>query len=147
MKIGFVTDTNILGKEKGQWYDCKTVLDGTDIFIEYIEALSKNNKKKELVYFMPEMVIEELFAQKKAVFEEKYSYLEAKILELNYALIGDIPKNNIDEIIRKATDKNIFNRYKTCEEFKNDLSALLKNKKLLSKSRGIFKRLFGLLND
>lgn len=105
MKIGFVTDTNILGKEKGQWYDCKSVLDGTDIFIEYIEALSKTDEKKELVYFMPEMVIEELFAQKKAVFEEKYSYLEAKILELNYALIGDIPKNNIDEIIRKEKEK------------------------------------------
>ena len=68
MKIGFVTDTNILGKEKGKWYDCKTVLDGTDIFIEYIEALSKTDEKKELVYFMPEMVIEELFAQKKRSF-------------------------------------------------------------------------------
>ena len=101
MKIGFVTDTNILGKEKGQWYDCKSVLDGTDIFIEYIESLSKTDEKKELVYFMPEMVIEELFAQKKEVFEKKYSCLESKILELNYALIGDIPKNNIDEIIRK----------------------------------------------
>ena len=60
--------------------------------------------------------------------------------------IPNLP-NDVDEIIRKATDKNIFNRYKTCEDFKNDLSALLKNKKLLSKSRGIFKRLFGLLND
>ena len=105
MKIGFVTDTNILGKEKGQWYDCKSVLDGTDIFIEYIESLSKTDEKKELVYFMPEMVIEELFAQKKAVFEEKYSCLESKILELNYALIGDIPKNNIDEIIRKEKEE------------------------------------------
>lgn len=105
MKIGFVTDTNLLGKEKGQWYDCKTVLDGTDIFIEYIEALSQTDEKKELVYFMPEMVIEELFAQKKVAFEEKYSNLEEKILELNYALVGDVPKNNIDEIMRQEKEK------------------------------------------
>jgi hypothetical protein len=37
--------------------------------------------------------------------EEKYSCLESKILELNYALIGDIPKNNIDEIIRKEKEE------------------------------------------
>ena len=31
--------------------------------------------------------------------------MEAKILELNYALIGDILKNNIDEIIRREKEK------------------------------------------
>lgn len=40
MKIGFVTDTNIIRKDDDKLSE-GMILDATDIFIEYIDALKK----------------------------------------------------------------------------------------------------------
>ena len=106
IKVGFVTDTNLLKKSVGDLYSDKTVLDSTDIFVEYIEALNKTKPKIELLYFMPELVVEELFSQKKIAFDEQYNVLKNKFMEMNYALDGELPKNNLDEILKK--EKSLY---------------------------------------
>lgn len=106
IKVGFVTDTNLLKKSVGDLYSDKTVLDSTDIFVEYIEALNKTKPKIELLYFMPELVVEELFSQKKITFDEQYNVLKNKFIEMNYALDGELPKNNLDEILKK--EKSLY---------------------------------------
>ena len=103
-KIGFVTDTNLLKKSIEDLYSSKTVLDSTDVFVEYIEALNKTDSKIELLYFMPELVVEELFAQKKIAFDEQYNVLKNKFNKMNYALDGKLPKNNLDKIIKKEKE-------------------------------------------
>ena len=74
MEIGFATDTNILKKKN--IYECESVLDVTDIYTEYIEALNKLKIKNELVYYMPEILIEELLAQKETCFNKTYKSFE-----------------------------------------------------------------------
>lgn len=104
MKIGFITDTNFLKKSEERLRSCQEVLDTTDIFVEYIEELSSTDSNNELVYFMPNIVIEELFSQKKKLFEEQYKNLNQKFNNISYALIGEFPKNNIESIIIKEKE-------------------------------------------
>ena len=66
MKIGFATDTNLLKKQ--DLHDCKEILDATDIYTEYIKALKNIESRKELIYYMPEIVVEELLMQKENAF-------------------------------------------------------------------------------
>lgn len=140
IKIGFATDTNLLKKSAGDLYSSKTVLDSTDIFVEYIEALNKTKPKIELLYFMPELVVEELFSQKKIAFDEQYSVLKNKFMEMNYALDGELPKNNIDEIFEKEKSlylskyKNIKLEY-TKELFEEIVSEAIQKKAPFDKSK------------
>ena len=62
MKIGFATDSNILKKQN--LYENEKTLDVIDIYAEYIESLKNIKSKNELVYYMPEIVVEELLMQK-----------------------------------------------------------------------------------
>lgn len=101
MKIGFVTDTNLLKKTEDRLRVCEKTLDDTDIFVEYIEALSKTETTTELIYFMPNLVIEELFSQKKRIFQEQYDLLQERFKNISYGLVGEIPKSNIEDIINK----------------------------------------------
>lgn len=48
----------------------------------------------------------------------------------------------VDEVIKKATAKELKNRYKSILEFKEDVSNLMKNKKAKKTKNGFFKRLF-----
>lgn len=105
VKIGFATDTNLLKKSKEELYSSNTLLDSTDIFIEYIEALNKGTSKNKLIYFMPRLIIEELFIQKKHTFNKQYNSLKEKFQHMNYALNGKLPKNNIEEILQKEKEK------------------------------------------
>lgn len=104
-KIGFVTDTNILKKSYDELYSNSSTLDSTDIFIEYIDALNKTDSKCKLIYFMPELVIEELYSQKELAFSEQYEILESRFQKLNYALEGELPKNNIKGAIKSEKGK------------------------------------------
>lgn len=139
-KIGFATDTNLLKKSTGDLYSSKTVLDSTDIFVEYIEALNKTESKVKLLYFMPELIIEELFSQKKISFDEQYDVLKKKFMEMNYALDGELPKNNLDKIIEKEKElylpkyKNIKLEY-TKELFEKVVSEAIQKKAPFDKSK------------
>ena len=55
MKIGFVTDTNIIRKDDDKLSE-GMILDTTDIFIEYIDALKKIDTNHTLIYFMPDLI-------------------------------------------------------------------------------------------
>lgn len=86
MKIGFATDTNILRKNKLS--ECQKILDATDIYTEYIETLNKVKSKHELVYYMPEIVVDELLMQKEFSFNQSYKFFEDRYRENSYALLG-----------------------------------------------------------
>lgn len=140
IKIGFVTDTNLLKKSKDDLYSCKTILDSTDIFIEYIEALNKTETKKELLYFMPELIVEELFSQKRFAFDEQYNILKNKYLDMNYVLEGELPKHNLEEIIKREKE-DYLSKYKiiklnyTEELFENIVSEAIQKKVPFDKSK------------
>lgn len=51
---------------------------------------------------------------------------------------------NVDYVIAKACAKKVEDRYQTCQEFKDDIQALLDNKDNFEQKRNIFKRIFGL---
>lgn len=106
MKIGFATDTNILERiDKSDLYTCKSVLDTTDIYIDYIEDLPKTKSQCELTYYMPEIVQEELLEQRKSAFNESYDNFVKKYDGLSFALNGEIPKSNIDELLQSEREK------------------------------------------
>ncbi len=80
MKIGFITDTNILTKMSGKdnkkddtklWSE-KSFLEKIDFFINYIEDIKKINYEIELIYLMPETVIKELECQKIEAYNKAY---------------------------------------------------------------------------
>lgn len=81
--------------KKKDLYDSTKVLDSTDVFIEYIEALNKIKSTEALVYFMLEIVAKELLVQKEFTFNETYKCFEKKYKENSYGLVGELPKNNI----------------------------------------------------
>ena len=83
MKIGFVTDTNIIRKSDDE-LSKGMILDTTDIFIEYIEVLKKRDPNHTLVYFMPELVLKELFAQKSAFFKKQLADLNKIYGKIKY---------------------------------------------------------------
>lgn len=103
MKIGFATDTNILRKNKLS--ECQKILDAADIYTEYIETLNKVKSKHELVYYMPEIVVDELLMQKEFLFNQSYKFFENRYRENSYALLGELPKNNIKEILAQEKEE------------------------------------------
>ena len=68
MKIGFITDTNILTKKERdnnlKLCNEEKYLENMDFFINYIEDIKKINNKVEIVYLMPETIMKELKCQK-----------------------------------------------------------------------------------
>ena len=114
VKIGFDTDKNLLKKTKEELYSSNTLLDSTDIFIEYIDALNKGASKNQLIYFMPRLIIEELFSQKRSAFNEQYNSLKEKFQYMNYALKGEMPQNNIEEILQKEKE-HYLSKYKVID--------------------------------
>ena len=75
MNIGFITDTNILKKGKDELNKDSKFLNNANFFIEYIESLEKTSSKDKLIYFMPNIIIEELYHQKLRFFQERYEAL------------------------------------------------------------------------
>lgn len=103
MKIGFATDTNILRKNKLS--ECQKILDVTDIYTEYIEALNKIGSEYKLIYYMPEIVVDELLMQKEILFNQTYKSFEDKYKENSYGLLGKVPKNNIKVILAQEKEE------------------------------------------
>ena len=101
MTIGFVTDTNILKLNDDKLFLNDNFLKGIDFYVEYINDLKKSKKSEKLIYFMPEIIIEELSNQKIEKFNIRYDSFEQKYSELSYGLMGAIPKNNIEEIVNQ----------------------------------------------
>mgnify|MGYP003292029709 CR=1 FL=1 len=107
MKIGFVTDTNLLKKQEAELFNTRRFLNDTDFFIDYIQSLEKTASKNKLIYFMPEIVIEELYYQKVRAFEIQYETFCKKYNEINYGIDGELPKNNIELILNEEKEKYI----------------------------------------
>lgn len=109
MKIGFVTDTNILKKNPGELNKEEKFLNNMDFFIEYIESLKRTSSDKELIYFMPTIVVEELYYQKLSTYETRYKILKENYDQISYGLIGEFPKCDIENILLKEKEKYMSN--------------------------------------
>lgn len=132
MKIGFVADTNILKKQN--LYDCEKILDVTDIYTEYIEALKKIKYKHELIYYMPEIVLEELLIQKEFAFNETYEVFEQKYKNNSYGLLGELPKNNIKAKLNQEKEQ-YKDKYKLIKlEYTAKLMEILVKEALMKKA-------------
>lgn len=132
VKIGFATDTNILKKQN--LHEDEKTLDVTDIYTEYIEALKNIKSKNELVYYMPEIVVEELLMQKEFAFNETYKVFEKKYKENSYGLLGELPKNNIKEKLKQEKEK-YNNKYKLIRlEYTSELMEILVKEALMKKA-------------
>lgn len=132
MKIGFATDTNILRKNKLN--ECQKILDATDIYTEYIETLNKVKSKHELVYYMPEVVVDELLMQKEFSFNQSYKFFEDRYKENSYALLGELPKNNIKEILVQEKEE-YKEKYKLIKlEYTAELMETLVKEALMKKA-------------
>lgn len=107
MNIGFITDTNILEKNSKELYKGSKYLDTTDLFTEYINSLkrSKLKSKDNVIYFMPDIIVEELYEQKKSLLNRKYDTLKEKYIELEFVLKGELPTHNIKELLDKEKEK------------------------------------------
>ncbi len=132
MKIGFATDTNILRKNKLS--ECQKILDVTDIYTEYIEALNKIGSEYKLIYYMPEIVVDELLMQKEILFNQTYKSFEDKYKENSYGLLGKVPKNNIKVIL--AQEKEEYKeKYKLIKlEYTAELMEILVNEALIKRA-------------
>lgn len=124
MKIGFVTDTNFLHKSN-ELYNKNEALSCVEIFVDYIDSLKKAESKHELIYYMPEIVIEELLAQKRRAFNESYNNLIERYNNLSYGIVGEKPQSNIENVLQDEKSKY------------NDKYSVLK----LNYSESIFKEL------
>ena len=105
MKIGFITDTNILKKSPEKLNKEKEYLNNIDFFVEYIESLEKTYSDKQLVYFMPSIIIEELYYQKLLVFKKRYDALKDSYNDIAYGLIGNLPECNIEKVLLEEKEK------------------------------------------
>lgn len=109
MKIGFITDTNIIRKKDGELNKEEKFLDNIDFFVEYIESLEKTASEKKLIYFMPNFVIEELYYQKLFTFNIRYKALKDSFEEIKYGLNGEFPKCDIEKVLLEEKEKYINN--------------------------------------
>lgn len=109
-------------------------MDVTDVYIEYIEALNKIKSKHELIYYMPEIVVDELLMQKEFSFNQTYKVFEEKYNENSYGLLGELPKNNIKEIL--AQEKEDYReKYKLIKlEYTAKLMETLVNEALIKRA-------------
>ena len=132
MKIGFATDTNIL--KKNNLIDCQKILDATDIYTEYIGALNKVKSSHELIYYMPEIVVDELLMQKEFSFNQTYKFFEERYRENSYGLLGELPKNNIKEILAREKEE-YKEKYKLIKlEYTAELMETLVKEALMKKA-------------
>ncbi|MCI9365227.1 MAG: DUF4935 domain-containing protein [Clostridia bacterium] len=115
MKIGIITDTNILTKKVRdnnlKLCNQEKYLENMDFFINYIEDIKKINNKVEIVYLMPETIMRELKCQKIQVYHQEYKEFEKVYNNLKYGFSGEMPKSNIDEIVDKE-EKEYLNKVK-----------------------------------
>lgn len=109
MKIGFITDTNILKKNNEGLNKEERFLDNIDFFVEYIESLEKTSSNKELIYFMPTIIIEELYHQKLSTFNTRYKALKERYDDIKYGLNGEFPKCDIEKVLLEEKEKYIKN--------------------------------------
>ena len=75
MNIGFITDTNILKKSNEELNRDSKFFNNANFFIEYIESLEKTSNQDKLIYFMPNIIIEELYYHKLRAFKIRYEAL------------------------------------------------------------------------
>ena len=99
MQIGFITDTNILNKSKEELNKDRKFLNNANFFIEYIESLENTSSQDKLIYFMPNIILEELYYQKLYMFNESYKRFCEKYNDISYGLNGALPESNIESIL------------------------------------------------
>lgn len=107
MKIGFITDTNILTKqlknnkkdEDIRLWSEKNFLDKMDFFLNYIEDIEKLNNQVTLVYLMPETIIKELECQKIKAYNKAYKNFKKTYDKLQYGFTAQMPEKNIEQIV------------------------------------------------
>lgn len=108
MKIGIITDTNILTKrnngDESKLCNEEKFLENMDFFINYIEDIKNIYNGTELVYLMPETIIKELECQKIEAYNRQYKEFIKMYHNMQYGFIGEIPKNNIEAIVNKEKD-------------------------------------------
>ena len=105
MKIGFITDTNILTKqlknnkkdEDIRLWSEKNFLDKMDFFLNYIEDIEKLNNQVTLVYLMPETIIKELECQKIKAYNKAYKNFKKTYDKLQYGFTAQMPEKNIEQ--------------------------------------------------
>lgn len=111
MKIGIITDTNILTKKERdnnlKLCNEEKYLENMDFFINYIEDIKKINNKVEIVYLMPETIMKELKCQKIQAYHQGYKEFEKIYNNLKYGFSGEMPKSNIDEIVDKEEKEHL----------------------------------------
>lgn len=105
MNIGFITDTNILKKGKDELNRDSKFLNNANFFIEYIESLEKTSNNDKLIYFMPNIVIEELYYQKLRAFQIRYEALCKSYQDISYGLNGKLPICNIENVLNKEKEE------------------------------------------
>ena len=109
MKIGFITDTNILTKqlknnkkdEDIRLWSEKNFLDKMDFFLNYIEDIEKLNNQVTLVYLMPETIIKELECQKIKAYNKAYKNFKKTYDKLQYGFTAQMPEKNIEQIVKE----------------------------------------------
>lgn len=105
MKIGFIADTNFLKKDNITLVEHTNYLNNINYFINYIEDLEKSNCDSKLIYFMPEVILEELYFQRITAFKKVYEKFEEDYKRLKHSIIGNIPINNIEDTALAEKEK------------------------------------------
>lgn len=105
MNIGFVTDTNILKKREGELIKESKFFDNTNFFIDYIDSLEKTSCTDRLMYFMPNIIMEELYYQKLRAFNEIYASIYKNYQDVSYGLKGELPICKIEEVLNMEKEE------------------------------------------
>ena len=64
------------------------------------------------------------------------------VVSMNYLLEAGVLPKETEDIVFKATNKDLSLRYKSANEMKNDIERLYQNKSVISKSFNFFDRIF-----
>lgn len=105
MKIGFITDINFLKKDNITIVEHTNYLDNINYFESYIEDLKKSSCDSKLIYFMPEVILEELYFQRITAFKKAYEKFEDKYKKLKHSITGSMPINNIEDTALAEKEK------------------------------------------
>lgn len=105
MKIGFTTDTNFFGVKNQKNDNGKKFLSDMDYFIDYIQDLKTTTTKHELIYYVTDLVMEELYHQKLSIFEASYNAFVKKYNLLQYGLEGQLPKSKVEKVLTEEKEK------------------------------------------
>lgn len=114
MNIGFITDTNILKKSNEELNRDSKFFNNANFFIEYVESLEKTSNQDKLIYFMPNIIIEELYYHKLRAFKIRYEALCKSYQDISYGLVGELPVCNIEDFLNKEREE-YTNRIKILE--------------------------------